>query len=339
MSIPEIGKPPTTPLAEMPRGQDCDFFCYVVACEALLTRAGKRYLRITIRDQSRAITFPVWREAPWWEACEEQLKPGAICKIRAAYHESAHGPQLEIRKIRPATKQDAGEGFEPDRLLPPPRGDSLALFNAVRILADTEIASFQLRQTTCHLLDSHREGWLSQAGGRWHHAERGGLIEHTYFTLRSAISQWETYSHAYEEIASVTSRDLVIAGAILHDVGRIEELRIEPQATVTTTLGDLIGHPVLGRDKVRSAAQQFGVDAETLLRLEHILLSHHSRADYGSPMPPMTMEALIVHLADDADARLIAAMETMLAEPNAEWTTKRNPTGQKWYKGGGASSE
>ncbi len=104
------------------------------------------------------------------------------------------------------------------------------------------------------------------------------------------------------------------------------------------TAGELVGHSILGRDKVREAAQ-IDVDEELLLRLEHILLSHHGQAEYGAPMPPMTMEALIVHLADDADARIVAALETMHGEPKSDWTTKRNPTGQKWYRGAAGEAE
>jgi 3'-5' exoribonuclease len=94
----------------------------------------------------------------------------------------------------------------------------------------------------------------------------------------------------------------------------------------------------MGRDMLR-ATSPTGVDEETLVRLEHILLSHPGRTDYGAVMPPLTMEALIVHLADDADARIVGALEAMHAEPNSDWTSKRNPTGQKWYRGASKTAE
>lgn len=333
MSASENERPKAISLAELPRDEDCDFFCYVMQRESLLTRAGKPYLRVTIRDASRAITFPVWRDAPWFSACDEAFRQGAFCKVRAIYRESNYGPQFEIRKIRPASATDAENGFDPSKLLPPSRGDSVALFAEVRRIAEVEIASPSLRQTVCELLDTHRDGWLSQAGGRWHHAQRGGLIEHTYFTLLGAMALWEQYAIAETEAERNSSRELVIAGAILHDIGRIAELRIDPQGAQLTTFGELVGHQVLGRDLVRAMAIEANVDAEMLLRLEHILLSHHARPDFGSPMPPMTVEALIIHLADDADARIVAALECMQSETSSDWTSKRNPTGQKWYRG------
>lgn len=333
MSSPEIERPKAIPLADLPRDQDCDFFCYVLNREPLLTRSGKPYLRVTIRDATRSITFPIWRDAPWWPACDEALQIGDFCKVRAVYHESAYGPQFEIRKIRPATQADADAGFDPTKLLPPPRGDSLALLTEVRRIAEAEISSNPLRQLTCELLDIYKDGWLSQAGGRWHHAQHGGLIEHSYFTLRTAIAMWDQYAIGEAEAERCSGRDLVIAGAILHDIGRIAELHLDPQGASMTTSGELVGHQVLGRDLVRAAACKTGVDADALLRLEHILLSHHARSDFGSPMPPMTLEALIVHLADDADARIVAALEVMQAEQNSDWTSRRNPTGQKWYRG------
>lgn len=339
MSPPEQDPPKALKLAELPRDQDCDFYCYVMSRESLLTRSGKPYLRVTIRDATRSITFPVWRDASWYNACDEAFRQGAFCKVRGVYRESNYGPQLEIRRIRPATAADSENGFDPNKLLPPSRGDSLALFTEVRRIAESEIASQPLRQAVCNLLDAHREGWLSQAGGRWHHAQRGGLIEHTYFTLRGAVALWEQYAIAEPEAARNSSRDLIFAGAILHDIGRIAELRIDPQGAQMTTLGELVGHQVLGRDLVRVELAKSGVEDQVILRLEHILLSHHARPDFGSPMPPMTLEALIIHLADDADARIVAALEVMHGETNSEWTTKRNPTAQKWYRGDASQAE
>lgn len=338
MSTPDTGRPQISRLSELPRGQECDFFCYVVSRESLLTRAGKPYLRITIRDASRSITFPVWRDAPWWAVCDEYLKPGGCCKIRAAYHESAHGPQFEVRKLRVATEADAPDGFDPSKLLPPSRGDSAALLDAVKAIAETEIGNVALRHVVCLVLDQHRDGWLQQAGGRWHHAQRGGLIEHTYFTLQNALAIWDSYSMAYRDIAQYASRDLIIAGAILHDVGRVYELTLDASGAATTTTGELVGHAIMGRDLLRIAAGDT-LDNESRLRLEHILLSHHGRHEFGASMAPMTIEGLIVHLADDSDARIVAALETMHAEPNAEWTSKRNPTGQKWYRGKPSEAE
>jgi 3'-5' exoribonuclease len=339
MSMPDAERPRPYSLSELPRGQDCDFFCYIANRESLLTRAGKPYLRITIRDAARTISFPVWRDAPWWAICDEALTQGAFCKIRATFFESAHGPQFEIKRIRPATAADLSDGFDPEKLLPPARGDSKAILEAVHQVARREIRDAATRQTVIKILDDHKDGWLNQPGGRWHHAQRGGLIEHTWFALQNAIHLCERYAMAYPEFAQLVNRDLVIAGVILHDAGRIMELRIDPTGATTTTAGDLIGHHVLGRDLVHDSAIRNEVDQELLLRLEHILLSHHARADYGSPMPPMTLEALIVHLADDADAKVIAALEALHCESGAEWTSKRNPTGQKWYRGAKSPDE
>lgn len=339
MSTPDAAAPTPTTLAELPRNRECDFFCYIAERELLLTRSGRPYLRVTVRDATRSITFPIWRESPWWDLCDQHFHAGVFCKVRAIYRESAHGPQFEFRKIRPATAEDSPQGFDPQRFLPPSRGDNAAFFTAVREIAEKEITDEPLRRMTLQLLDSHREAWMQQAGGRWHHAYPGGLIEHTYFALRGAMRLWETYAFADGELASELNRDVTIAGAILHDVGRIQELRVTPVGVEMSDAGQLLGHPALGRDLVRDAAIACGVDEELRLRLEHVLLSHHARPDYGSPAPPMTLEALLVHLADDADARLIAAWEALQAEPTSHWTSKRNPTGQKWRRGASREPE
>ncbi len=109
------------------------------------------------------------------------------------------------------------------------------------------------------------------------------------------------------------------------------------RATLGAT-GTRTGAADLGRDKFRAAAR-FDIEGELRMRLEHLLLSHLARVDDGSPMPPMTLEALIVPRADDADARIVAALEAMQGEPNSDWTHKRNPAGQKWFRRNATSAE
>jgi 3'-5' exoribonuclease len=130
------------------------------------------------------------------------------------------------------------------------------------------------------------------------------------------------------------NRDLVIAGAILHDIGKLREVEVTPAGGAYTPAGELIGHVLLGRDMLREAAAGKPIDAETLLRLEHIIVSHQRLPEWGSPKPPMTPEALLVHYADDLDAKLHAAHEA-LAEPggNGFVTSNRNALGQKLFRG------
>ncbi|MCA9240849.1 MAG: HD domain-containing protein, partial [Planctomycetales bacterium] len=123
--------------------------------------------------------------------------------------------------------------------------------------------------------------------------------------------------------------------AVLHDIGKLRELRNSPVGADYTAAGTLVGHILQGRDMIREAAAQLEepLDAETLLRLEHIIISHQRLPEWGSPKPPMTIEALIVHYADDCDAKL-QMMMTVLAEGDEPVSNRRNILGQQVYRGG-----
>jgi 3'-5' exoribonuclease len=137
---------------------------------------------------------------------------------------------------------------------------------------------------------------------------------------------------------------MVIAGAILHDIGKLKEIEQQSGGAVYTSAGALIGHLVQGRDIVREAAARLNgatrhddgapLNDETLLRLEHIIVSHQRLPEWGSPKPPMTPEALIVHYADDLDAKY--NMMYFVLRDNTEpgsLTSKKNVLFQQVYKG------
>ena len=101
------------------------------------------------------------------------------------------------------------------------------------------------------------------------------------------------------------NRDLVAAGAVLHDIGRVLEYGDEAQAPSVTVAGRMAGHLLLGRDLVRDAARELGdVNPELVQMLEHIVLTHLALPEWGSPRLPLVPEALIIHHADDLDAKL-----------------------------------
>ena len=130
------------------------------------------------------------------------------------------------------------------------------------------------------------------------------------------------------------NKGLVIAGAILHDIGKLREIEEHPQGAEYTAEGNLIGHILQGRDIVREAAAGRPIDRDLLLRLEHIIVSHQRLPEWGSPKPPMTPEALLVHYADDLDAKY-QMMATILRDDTnpGPMTSKKNVLFQKVYRG------
>ena len=135
-------------------------------------------------------------------------------------------------------------------------------------------------------------------------------------------------------------KDLVIAGGILHDIGKLREMEQRPEGATHTAEGSLIGHILIGRDIVREAAAAAGLSlgGDTLLRLEHLIITHQGRPEWGSPKPPMTPEALLVHFADDIDAKYQMMVSVLRDDTNpGPVTLKKNVLMQHVYRGGGDS--
>jgi 3'-5' exoribonuclease len=133
-------------------------------------------------------------------------------------------------------------------------------------------------------------------------------------------------------------KDLVVAGGILHDIGKLREMDPRPEGTGHTAEGSLIGHILIGRDMVREAAAAMKGEPplapDTLLRLEHLIIAHQRLPEWGSPKPPMTPEALLVHTADDIDAKY-QMMVSILRDDTTPGlvTAKKNVLMQPVYRG------
>lgn len=128
-----------------------------------------------------------------------------------------------------------------------------------------------------------------------HHAYRGGLLEHVLKLAEVGDAMAAAYG---------VDADVIFAGAVLHDLGKIDELRYD-EATSYTTRGNLIGHITMGVMLVRDAARTIeGFPEDILTRIEHLILSHHGARELGSPVEPMTEEAFILSSIDDLDATL-----------------------------------
>ena len=295
---------PIVALSEMEHGQEADLFVLMTSKEELTTRDGKPYFKVGFRDAHREVSFPIWDNSPWAAECRTSWTPGVFYKLRAVYRETNYGPQLEIRKIREATDADAADGFDRAMCLPSSRFEPGAMFDELVKIAEGRIEDAGLLKLVTSILSGNREKLLvCPAARRHHHAFCGGLLEHTLSVTRNAVFLADKYAEHYPDMEPPLDEDLVVAGAILHDVGKLRELDPEPAATTYTPEGELIGHILLGRDMVREAAAGVEINADTLLRLEHLIVSHQRLPEWGSPKPPMTPEALLVHYSDDVDAK------------------------------------
>jgi 3'-5' exoribonuclease len=324
-------------LSELSDGQEGDFFVLMTLKEQLKTRDGKPYVRVGFRDAGREVAFPIWCDAPLAQECQG-WEVGDFYKIRGLYRETSYGPQLEIRKIRPVNDADRGDGFDPAGFQPRSRFDSQQMFDELTAIVVEKIARPELRGLVLHILMTNREELLRlPAAARNHHAYYGGWLEHVLSMTRTCAYLADKYAEAYPDLRPPLDKDLVVAGGVLHDIGKLRELAVGPTGADHTPEGQLIGHVLQGRDILREAVAECGdcvIDAESLLRLEHIIVSHQRLPEWGSPKPPMTPEALLVHYADDIDAKFQMMYEALVEDTTeGPLTSKSNALRQRLYRG------
>lgn len=328
---------PIVALSEMEDGQEADVFALLSVKEELRTREGKRYFRVTFRDARREVTFPIWGDSAWAADCRAAWTPGAFYKLRATLRDTAYGPQLDIVKIRETCAADASDGFDPLMCLPQSRHDPAALFDELLALVRAEVPGPLGRLTTA-VLERHRETLLHLPGAvHHHHAYVGGFLEHALSVGRTCAYLAEKYAALYPDLTPPLDRGLCVAGGVLHDIGKVQEIEQQATGAAYTAAGHLLGHLVLGRDVIHAAqGDARGVDPETLLRLEHIVVAHQT-PEWGSPKPVMTPEALLVHHAETLDARF-QMMHQALRDDSGEGlvTGVHHPLRQAIYRGGSA---
>lgn len=310
-------------------------FVLMTSKEQLTTREGKPYFKVGFRDGGREVAFPIWDNSPWAVECRDKWTPGVFYKVRAIYRETNYGAQLDIRKIREVCDADAADGFDPTALLPQSRYDAKQMFDELTTMVRERIADAALRTLVEKIVGDNREELLRIPAARHnHHAFVAGWLEHTLSVTRTVIYLSDKYADYYDDLQPPLDKSMAVAGAILHDIGKLRELEQRSEGTVYTVSGSLIGHLLQGRDIVREMAAHCPLPPDTLLRLEHLIIAHQRLPEWGSPKPPMTPEAMLVHYADDIDAKFHMMAEILRNDTSAgPVTTKKNVLMQQVYKG------
>lgn len=324
-------------LSDLVAGEQGDCFVLLASKERAQTRDGKPYYRVAFRDAQRTATSMIWSDTGWFPECEAKWAVGEFYKLRCSYSESQYGPQIEIDRIRLVEAADRTQGFDPDEFYDHSRFDKDEMFAELLQIAEQQIAEEPLRQLVTGLLHRHADLIKRMsAASRNHHSYIGGFVEHVLSVTRTAVYLADKYGDYYPELQPPLSKGLVVAGAILHDIGKTIELDHQPSGAEYTAPGRLIGHILLGRDLIREQARDIaGLNPETLLRLEHIIVSHHSLPEWGSPIPPLTPEALLVSMADDIDAKfnMMARPLAIPPQPGEQFTSRDNPLRRQLFRG------
>jgi 3'-5' exoribonuclease len=285
-------------ITHLQKGASLHQFFLVRSAETRTDKSGKPYLSLVLTDRSGMITARVWSDI--LTKCPEPIPAGDCVAVQGRVESYKGELQINVEYINTVTNLRALgrdlKDFDPELLIPATSYDRQQLWRELRELAENHIGP-PLHELVLRLLDKY-EADLSvcPAARLYHHPYLGGLLEHTWSVARHALASLAVYSDL--------NPDLVLAGAILHDLGKVKELT-RPQAPERTVAGELLGHIVLGWQMVREEARELQFpDPTLLLQLEHIILSHHGTLEFGSPVLPKTREAMLVYYLDDLDAKL-----------------------------------
>ena len=295
-------------LAKLRDGDGFEGF-YVVKESSFQTAVnGKNYIRMTIGDASGSLQANVWdANRELYNLCPS----GSVVKIQGVAESYKGKAQVRIGRFRPAHESEVDfDGFMPksSRDTGEMRDELLALIDSLRDSDYKALALAFFGDT--RLMDAFAR---SPAARDMHHAFIGGLIEHTLSIARMA--------DAFAARNRV-DRDLLLLGALLHDIGKVEELSAKFTIDYTDR-GKLLGHLYIGAEMAgRRAAQIPGFPAEKLVLVQHLILSHHGRYEYGSPVLPKIPEAFALHHLDNLDAKVETSNKLLdaIVDPEKTWT-------------------
>lgn len=291
-------------------------------------RAGGLYLLAQLRDRTGLISGLLWNVN---EQEVADFSAGDYVRIKGKVQLYQGNLQIILTHIARVPKEDA----DPADFIPATSQNTQRLLGRLREILlgieDTHLRTLM----ECFLVDEEVVAGLTRApaGVRLHHAFHGGLLEHVVNVLETALRVMDLYPKV--------NPSLLLAGVFLHDLGKIRELAFEDTFAYTDE-GQLIGHLVIGiemlNEKVPSVEQMTGESfpRETLLRLKHMILSHHGSYEFGSPKLPMTQEAIALHHLDNLDAKINEFMSVIESDPNTQssWTPFSTSMQRKLYKGG-----
>ena len=283
-------------------------------------RDGNPFLNLTLADKSGQIKGVVWDNAA---QIASSASAGDFVRIHAAAGEYRGTLQLVVKSLSTVP----ANALSPEDFLPASTRDVNKMFDRLKALTDsiTSKSLHALMDAFWNDADLVRLFKRAPAAKKMHHAYLGGLIEHT---LSMSLLADKVAGHY-----SGVDRDLLIVGAVLHDIGKIRELAYDVNIDYTDE-GRLLSHIAIGLEIVNTKIQSLaGFPAEQAALVKHMIVSHHGAREFGSPEPPKTIEAVLLNYIDEIDSRVNAIREFMAADdPEASWTSYHRLLERQFYK-------
>lgn len=237
----------------------------------------------------------------WWEPTREaetSIKVNDVVRVEGEITEYQGALQLKVARL-----ERLGEGdYDPSMFLPSTSRDVEEMFGAIlEVISSIGNEHLRLLLEKIFTEEGFRESFLrAPAAKGWHHAYVGGLAEHVRDMALIADRLCGVYPQA--------DRDLLLAGVLLHDIGKMEELSVTNHINYSDR-GRLLGHISLGSEMLENRIRELpGFPEDLALELKHMVLSHHGSLEHGSPVVPMTLEAMLLHYLDNMDAQIRGAI-------------------------------
>jgi 3'-5' exoribonuclease len=316
-------------IAELKEGAQVQQFFLVRQVESRTDKSGKPFLSLVLGDKSGSMVARVWSDV--LAKCPGPFAVGDYVGVQGQVGSYKGELQLTVQQIYTVEALKARgkelKEFDPELLHLTTPYDRQELWQELWELAAGNLKP-PLKDLVLSLLSRYQEDLLVCPAARlYHHPYLGGLLEHTWFVARHTLAALTVYPDL--------NPDLALAGAILHDLGKVKEIA-NPQAPELTVAGQLLGHIVLGWEMVREEARAMDFpDPNLLLGLEHIILAHHGAQEFGSPILPKTREALLVYFLDDLDAKLKMMSQHLESDTGeGEFTSYHRVLQRGLYKGG-----
>lgn len=281
----------------------------VVSKQAKPKKSGELYLALTLADRTGHLDAKMWDNVADHINCFEQ---DDFVKVRGLLNRFNGRFQLTVHKVRSLEEKEV----DFDDYLPRTTKDIGQLWQTVKDFVETFSDSHLQALLRAFMADPQIELAYKNAPAAktLHHAYIGGLLDHV-------VSLFRLCDLACRNYPETINRDLLLTGAFLHDIGKIHELTFARSFSYTTR-GQLLGHMIIELEMLHEKiAQVPGFPSEYKTLIEHLIISHHGKYEFGSPKMPMFPEALMLHYLDDLDSKMEAMRAHFQREPDAEWTT------------------
>ncbi len=310
----------TIKLADLKANQTIEMQLLIRRKNLAQSRNGKEYLNLKLGDSSAEISAFLWDDAA---PADAGLKEGDCVHIKGRSQIFNGKLQLTLNFIELWQGPIDPRNFLPqtDKHIPTMQRDLL------QIVADIHDPWLKRLAQAFFVKDQKfvEDFALAPAAKAMHHAWLGGLLEHTLSVARLALQVTPLYPQI--------NADLVLIGALLHDIGKVRELVYERNLDYSTA-GRLLGHVMIGVQMIQEKAKTIkDFPDSTLMLVEHLILSHHGEYEYGSPKRPKTLEAILLNFIDDIDAKIVAVsthLETGKVT-DSDWSDFHRLFGRAFY--------